>query len=130
MRLLGIDYGTKKIGMAFADTDANVAVPLDVVPNVGEESVETFAKYIEEEDVDTIVVGLPIPDGDQDDTQLKRTRVFINALKKRVDIPVEGEDEGYTTAESIWLQEEKQSDVPDDALAAMLILRQYMNRID
>ena len=63
MRILGIDYGDKKIGLAFGDTDARVAVPLDVVPNAGTQTLRVFADRVTSEDIYVIVVGFPLSTG-------------------------------------------------------------------
>ena len=129
MRILGIDYGDKKIGLAFADSETQIAVPLDVVPNAGEETLGVFAKQAKTEDIDLIVVGVPLSaGGHHGPEQLKKTRDFISQLASTTPIPVVEEDESYTTAESIRLQQEEGARAKEDALAAMLILRAYMDR--
>lgn len=130
MRILGIDYGDKKIGLAFADSDAGIAVPLDVVPNRGDETLQVFAKRVTGEQMDAIVVGVPLSTGGHHSpAQLEKTRAFIKQLEAVVSVPVIEEDEAYTTAESIRLQREEGAQADEDALAAMLILRGYLERL-
>src|SRR3989338_6631846 len=129
MRVLGIDYGDRKIGLAFGDTDAGIAVPLDVVPNRGEETLRVFAERVVADDMDVIVVGVPFATGGHHGPkQLQKTRDFIKALSALVSVPVEEEDESYTTSESIRLKREEGADADEDALAAMLIVRAYLER--
>lgn len=131
MRLLGIDYGDKKIGLAFGDTETKVAVPLDVVPNAGEKTLTVFAAQVKNEDIGRIVVGVPMPQGGfHGPGQLDKTRMFIEKLRQAVSVPVVEEDESYTTSESIRLQREEGVEAEEDALAAMLILQQYLRRPD
>lgn len=132
MRILGIDYGTKKIGLAFGDSEAGIAVPLDVVPNVGELTLRTFAEKVSKEDIDAIVVGVPLQANSAHSTkQLEATRAFIEALRVLVGgIPVHEEDESFTTAESIRLQREEGAQADEDALAAMLIVQAFLDRSD
>ena len=130
MRILGIDYGDKKIGLAFGDSDAGVAVPLDVVPNLGEATLKAFANKANTEDMDVIVVGVPLSTGGHHSpVQLEKTRAFIKQLEAMTSVPVVEEDESYTTAESIRLQREEGSDAEEDALAAMLIVQGYLSRL-
>ncbi len=130
MRILGIDYGDKKIGLAFAESESGIAVPLEVVPNMGEQTIATFAKNASKEDIDVIVVGVPLAQGGRHGSaQLEKTRVFIRALEAATSIPVVEEDESYTTAESLRLQQEEGAGAEEDALAAMLILRGYLERL-
>lgn len=130
MRILGIDYGDKKIGLAFGDSTVNVAVPLDVVPNMGEETIGVFAKRVDTDDIDVIVVGVPLSAGNHSSEQLEKTRAFIKVLQLAVPMPIMEEDESYTTAESIRLQKEEGVKAEEDALAAMLIVKQYMEHLE
>ncbi|PJA45665.1 Holliday junction resolvase RuvX [Candidatus Uhrbacteria bacterium CG_4_9_14_3_um_filter_50_9] len=131
MRILGIDYGDKKIGLAFGDTEARMAVPLDVVLNRGEETIQMFADRARTEDIDLIVVGVPLATGGHHGPeQLKKTRAFIAALISAVSIPVKEEDESYTTSQSIHLQMEEGVNAEEDALAAMLIVQSYLSRLN
>ncbi|MBI5369572.1 Holliday junction resolvase RuvX [Candidatus Uhrbacteria bacterium] len=130
MRILGIDFGDKKIGLAFGDSEAHVAVPLEVVPNAGEETIRIFVKRASVEDIDVIVVGVPLATGGPySSVQLEKTRAFIKALSSAVSIPVVEEDESYTTSESIRLQREEGSPAQEDALAAMLIVQSYIDHL-
>lgn len=129
MRILGIDYGDKKIGLAFGDSEARVAVPLEVIKNEGELTIQSLVDRIRTEGIDCVVVGVPLPQGNHSSAQLEKTRNFIASLAKAVDIPVIEEDESFTSAESIRLQREDQAQADEDALAAMLIVEQYMHRI-
>lgn len=130
MRILGIDYGDKKIGLAFGENETGIAVPLEVVPNQGEMTLRVFVEKVRTEDIDMIVVGVPLSTGSHHGSaQLEKTRAFIRALEGVVSVPVVEEDESYTTAESIRLQKEEGSQAHEDALAAMLIVRGYLERV-
>lgn len=129
MRVLGIDYGDKKIGTAFGDLETKVAVPLDVLTNHGDETLTSILKLIEEEGVERVVVGVPLSTGSHHNSeQLDKTRAFIVSLQSATEVEVVEEDESYTTAESIRLQMEEGAQAAEDALAAMLILQAYMNK--
>lgn len=128
MRILGIDFGDKKIGLAFGDSQARLAVPLEVVPNVGAETIRVFSKRVSTEDIDVIVVGVPLATGSHHSSkQLEKTRAFIQQLEEAVSVPVVEEDESYTTGESIRLQKEEGASASEDALAAMMIVQSYIN---
>lgn len=129
MRILGIDYGDKKIGLAFGETDARTAVPLEVIANEGAATIERLATRVKLEGIDTVVVGVPLPQGNHSSEQLEKTRVFIAALSRAVEVPVVEEDESFTSAESIRLQQEFGAQAQEDALAAMLIIQSYMDEV-
>jgi len=129
MRVLGIDYGDKKIGLAFGESETKVALPLDVIPNRGEDTIKELARKISLEDIEQVVIGAPISKGGHHGPeQLEKTRVFIEKIKAAVSVPVFEEDEAYTTAESIRLKREEGAEADEDALAAMLILEQFFGR--
>ena len=131
MRYLGIDYGDKKIGLAFGDTSAGIAMPLDVIVNRGTETLAWIADKVHSEDIGTIVVGAPLSEGAyHGPQQLEKTRSFIQRLSSVVSVPVVEEDESYTTAESIRLQREEGAEADEDALAAMLIAQAYLNKAE
>ena len=128
MRILGIDYGDKKIGLAFGDTNAKMAFPLEVMLN-DDETLEALQKKIETEQIEKVVVGVPLSTGGHHGPeQLEKTRKFIEKLRSSLSVEVEEEDESYTTAESIRLQKEEGAEADEDALAAMLIVQGYLSR--
>jgi len=129
MRYLGIDYGDKKIGLAFGDSEAGVAVPLEVIQNTGDDIQQKIADRIKSEQIDEVVIGVPLSTVEGPGSpQLEKTRSFIKQLQEVVSIPVHEEDERYTTAESIRLQREEGAEAADDALAAMLVLQAYLDQ--
>ncbi len=129
MRILGIDYGDKKIGLGFGESTANIAVPLEVIQNEGEKTIKNLTEKIKDEDIDLVVVGVPLSTGNHHNSeQLEKTRKFIELLKESTTVAVLEEDESYTTADSIRLQKEEGSKAGEDALAAMLIIQSYMSR--
>lgn len=129
MRLLGIDYGRKKIGLAFGDTETKVAVPLEVIWKQGDEAIRDIVSIIKKEDMDGVVIGIPSAVGSHpNEKQIAIVRAFVEKLKKQINISVEEEDESFTTAESRRLMSEEGAEAEEDALAAMIILQSYLNR--
>ena len=131
MRILGIDYGGKKSGLAFGESTAKVALPLEVIPNEGEKLFDILKKKIESEGIEAVVVGVPLSTGSHHGSkQLERNRAFISELGTHVSIPIFEEDESFTTAESLRLQVEEGAAADEDALAAMIILQAYFDRVE
>lgn len=130
MRVLGIDYGTKKIGLAFGDTETRVAVPFEVIRARAEEALNALVSLIKEESIDQLVIGMPGAVGSHtNEEQQARVRGFMKALQSKINLPIAEEDESFTTAESIRLMKEERAGAEEDALAAMLILQSYLDRI-
>lgn len=129
MRVLGIDYGKKKVGVAIGDMDLKVASPVTVWKNDGEKSiVDRIADFVGEENIGMIVVGVP-KKGDGDLTeQGKINERFAIRLAASVNVPVQTLDESFTSVESKRLQTEYGTDVKEDALSAMLIVQDFFDR--
>jgi putative Holliday junction resolvase len=129
MRLLGIDYGKRKIGLAFGDTETKIAVPLEVIWKQGDEAIRDIVSILKKEDMEGIVIGIPSAVGNHpNEKQIAIVRAFVDKLKKFTDLPIEEEDESFTTAESRRLMNEEGAEAEEDALAAMIILQSYLNR--
>lgn len=98
MKILGIDYGTKYIGLAIADEQIKIAHPYLVI----ESKIQNFIlaelkKIIEKEKITKIVVGRPIGLSGNISEQTKITDEFINFLKNNLSISVENFDERFTS---------------------------------
>ena len=119
LKILGLDYGRSKIGVAIADTETKTAIPFGVVKL--EDLRPKIEDLIKTEGIEKIVVGLPLGMDGKETAQTREVRSFIEVLKSKIDIEVATEDERLTTA-----QAKKQG--KDDAVAAMYILQSYLDR--
>lgn len=124
MRLLGIDYGTKRVGLALTDDKGMMAFPHAVVPNDGE-LLKTIEKLVEREGVSTIVIGHSLNREGNPNTVHAMVEEFIQDLTLNIGIPVELEPEQYTTQEAIRFQGRNEK---TDASAAAIILNAYIER--
>jgi len=123
MRLLGIDYGESKIGLAIGDDITKMALPFKILKESDmAKQVELIDQTIKVESIDLIVIGLPMSLQQNITEQTEHTQIFIKALKDR-GIEVELEDERLSSkaAQSLGIKE-------DDAVAAMQILQTYIDR--
>lgn len=123
MRYLGVDFGLKKTGLALGDDEIRIASPLEVIPG-GDDSFAHIKRIVLEEDIEGIVVGMPGTEGSE---QFEKTTLFVERLEERLDQKIYTIDENFTSVESRRLQEESGSKVPEDALAAMLILQAFFS---
>ena len=95
MRWLGIDPGEARIGIAACDPDERVAVPIEVVPAAAAfPAIRTIARR---EEVGGIVVGLPRLLGGEEGAAASAARALGERLRRRLDLPVEYEDERLTS---------------------------------
>ena len=124
MKLLGIDHGTKRIGLALGDTETSLALPWKTVEVANaDEAARIITRIIAEEGVDVVVVGLPIGG-----SQNAVVQSFLQELKMVVKIPVRTVDELMTSQIADRLR--KESSAHDrDTLAATEILQSYLDKI-
>jgi putative Holliday junction resolvase len=132
MRLLGIDYGKSKVGLALGDDITKMAFGFKTIKNQGlEKLIKEMKKIIEEEDIDLVVVGKPLNMQGKEEIP-KDLREFFNELKALNSVV--WQDERLTTKQA----EAMAKTIPgkpikfkelDDKLAAMVILQSYLDSL-
>lgn len=130
MRVLGIDYGSKHVGVALGDTEAKIASPWTVF--TGDSRLDVLRKIHEiaaRERVETIVVGVPRPLGDRDleNEQVMEIRAFIKDLGAQ-GIPVVEEDEVLSSRLAASQMRDRGEKGKRDDLAAATILQSWLDR--
>lgn len=124
MRLLGIDYGSKRVGTALSDDKGLMAFPHEVLQN-DKNLLSYIAKIIDEKEVTKIVIGhSKNREGDTNPIH-ERVTEFITDLTLEFGLPVELEPEQYTTQEAVRFQGKNEH---TDASAAAIILNSYITR--
>ncbi len=127
MRILGIDYGSSKIGLALGETDARLATPFGVI-DATKDVVMTIKDIVAREGVSRVVVGVPYTDDLKLSVQAEQVMRFIEKLQEHMTVPVVTVDERFSTAEAKRLMLEDTIKGEDDAIAAMTILQAYMDQ--
>jgi putative Holliday junction resolvase len=95
-RIVAIDYGTKRCGLAVTDPGQMIASPLETV--LSHELMNYLKTYFEKEEVELLVVGHPRQMDHSESESMKQIRFFVGAFKKRFkNIPVEWMDERFTS---------------------------------
>jgi methionyl aminopeptidase len=123
-RYLGVDWGSKRIGMALGDSQNRLALSAGLAQNA-----EEVAKTAEEEEVDIIVVGLPIKMGGNGHVGNKEElEYFLKKLRSLVSVPLDFFDERLSSKAADALPGLKKDKAPRDAVAAMIILQSYLEK--
>ena len=128
MRILAIDIGEKRIGVAAADDRTRVALPLaTVTPN--DDIIEAIAHLVEQQQAEELVVGLPLSLSGALGPQALRVQALVDALADRLPIPVRTWDERLTSVQAARHQPRgrRRSKGERDALAAAIILQTYLD---
>lgn len=128
-RAVGIDFGSKRIGIAVSDSGRMVATPFETIKRVGDRTVEhgRIAEIIAEIDATVVVVGLPLSLDGSDGHAVKLVRSEVRGLAKRLSIPVEEYDERFTTVTAeqslreMGTRRQAKRDVIDQVAAAVLL---------
>jgi putative pre-16S rRNA nuclease len=123
VKVLALDYGSARTGVAVSDPTGTLARPLEVVENASAPAgLKHLAELAEREGVDAIVVGLPVTLRGERGAQAEETEAFVSALRAVTEVPIESFDERFTTK----LAEAQPSDAPSDAVAAAHLLSTYL----
>jgi len=149
-RILAVDYGRKKMGLALADAEARIAEPHATLERVNRnEDMKRLRELVRDHGVKQIVVGLPLRLDGTPGEMAEEARRFAERLRKQVGVPVELADERLTSWQAEQLLEQEfgrrithretargrkksggasEGKYSVDAVAAMVILREYLAR--
>ncbi|HEM6577856.1 Holliday junction resolvase RuvX [Streptococcus suis] len=137
MRIMGLDVGSKTVGVAISDPLGFTAQGLEIIPideEKGEFGLERLTKLVEQYKVDQFVVGLPKNMNNTSGPRVEASQAYGDLLTERYKLPVDYQDERLTTvaAERMLIE---QADISRgkrkkviDKLAAQLILQNYLDR--
>ena len=132
MRILAVDHGEKRIGLALSDPTGTIASPLKVIEHVSRAiDAAQVADLASENDAGLIVVGQSFDDEGQPNLAGRRAAKFAEALKEQTRTPVVLWDESFSTQDvrasriELGVSRKKRAG-HHDALAAVMILRSYI----
>ncbi len=124
MKVLALDYGEARTGVAVSDPSGTIARPLCVVERAATEAgLERLGELVRAEGADRVVVGLPLTMRGGRGEQAHATERFVEALQAVLDVPVESFDERFTTD---LAERNGSSEAPEDARAAAHLLASYL----
>ena len=133
-KVMGIDYGNARIGVAFSDWLGIIANAYEVYHREDIESdMQHFQTLIKENEVNHIVIGLPLNMAGEEQEIAQQTRAFADMLKERFHLPVTFIDERLTSSEAEdilrragydWRARKQML----DAVSAQIILQEYLDR--
>lgn len=122
---MGLDYGSARTGVAVSDPTGTVVRPLCIVERAGSEAgLAELARLAREEEVERVVVGLPLTLRGTHGEQAAETERFAEALRGVLSVPVELYDERFTTD----LAQQTAGAAPQDAVAAAHLLSGWLER--
>jgi putative Holliday junction resolvase len=120
VKVLALDFGSARTGVAVSDPTGTLARPVCIVEQAGTDAgLDELLRVIRDEAPERIVVGLPLTLRGEHGEQARATTEFVEALRARVDVPVETYDERFTSVLAGG----------DDAKAAAHLLAGYLGRV-
>ena len=133
-RIMGVDYGDKRIGIALTDLMQIIASPLEVYQNKTlKEDIDYICKIIKDNDVEKVVFGLPLNmDGSEGD-RAKITKKFASLVAQQTNAEIVFQDERLSSIEADEIlikcnvKREKRKKLIDK-LSACIILESYLNK--
>ena len=130
MRILAVDPGTKRIGIAVSDPTGLIATPLTVLPRKDAEA--EISKLVVELEVELVIVGIPRGLGGNETQSGRMAREFVASLTTEVDVPIEEADERFTSriAEEALLEagvSRRDRRASTDKVAAAVLLQSYLD---
>lgn len=123
MRYLGIDYGTKKIGLALSDEEGHFAFPHAVIKN-DSKALKTIVEICKSERIGGVVIGRSLSYERTENAVMRNVYAFAERFTTETGLPIFYEDEVLTTREASRVITK---DVGTDARAAALILESFLN---
>jgi putative Holliday junction resolvase len=123
VKVVALDYGAARTGVAVSDATGLIARPLGVVERASTPSgLRRLREIVAEQDPERVVVGLPLTLRGDRGSQASETEAFVRLLRDAIEVPVETYDERFTTA----LAASSPGDAPEDARAAAHLLESYL----
>jgi len=123
LKVLALDYGSARTGVAVSDPTGTVARPVGVVERAGTQAgLARLVELIREHEAERVIVGLPLTMAGAHGEQAAETDAFVTLLRNAIDVPIESFDERFTTD----LAEQGGGGHPTDARAAAHLLSSYL----
>lgn len=127
-KFLGLDYGTKKVGLAIGDLQTKIASPYKILNN-NPDLINQLKDICLKETIEKIVVGVPLTLKSASSKQTQIVERFIAKLRKATYLEIVEQDERMSSIYAKSLLKETKSKHLDDDVAAMIILQSYFDQL-
>jgi putative pre-16S rRNA nuclease len=125
VRVLALDFGSTRCGCAVSDPTGTLATPIEALERpASRRGFARLVELVEEREVEHVVVGLPLRLAGGDSAQTLEVRHFAERLAHALDVPVELEDERFTTV----LAQRVGGSASEDSRAAAILLQGWLSR--
>jgi putative Holliday junction resolvase len=126
VKVLALDYGAARTGVAVSDATGTIAAPVGIVERAAtDDGLGRLQAIVREQDVERVVVGMPLTLRGEVGEQARETQAFVEALRGVLSVPVETYDERFTTT----LAAGAGGVADEDARAAAHLLQDYLRSV-
>jgi len=132
-RVLGVDYGSRRIGLAISDQSRTLATGWKTITN-NDTVYDTIGSIVEDKNINLIVFGLPVSIEGGDSKKAQEVKRFAAALEKVVNVPIAFQDESFTSRDAMetmvamnTTRKQRRDKGRIDVMAAALILQSYLD---
>lgn len=131
MRILAVDYGQQKVGLAISDEQKKVAVTKGVLIGLTQNKlIEKIKALVNLEKVGKVLVGLPLSMEGKLTEMTAEVKLFVEKLRDHLKVPVQTIDERFTTsAAQELLKDVEHKEKKEDAVAAQILLQNYLDSL-
>lgn len=128
MKTLGVDFGEKRIGLAISDPEGRVAVPSRILARTSDtQAVRAIQELVTAEDVERVILGLPLGLDGRPGEAADRVRSFARKLEGALKVPLVLRNEALTSVEAERLMGPDSRGRPVDAIAAQILLQEVLD---
>jgi len=125
MNILGIDFGQKRIGLAWVQEGIDIVFPYGKIEEKNsEKAVEKIVDFVKKEHIDKIVIGLPLGLNGEENENTQRIRSFAQNIGDMVSVEIIFMDERFTSHQA----DNTLGDASRDEKSAMIILQSYLEK--
>jgi putative holliday junction resolvase len=133
-RILGLDYGSVRVGIAISDPSGTIATGLKTLRN-DSTLIRRIADLVREHQIGRIVIGLPVSLKGKDSRKTEEVRTFCRALEEHVALPIILQDERYSSKDALatmiemnTTRKQRRNKGRIDEMAAAIILQSFLDR--
>lgn len=129
MKILSIDYGTKRVGLAVSDETETFAHRLEPIQNFKDEDslLDKLANILESEAIEDVIIGLPLGVDEKDTEMSKTIQLFVQRLNTLTKSDVKTVNETYTTRQAYSNRGNNKGIKSIDSESARILLQEYMD---
>lgn len=129
MKILALDYGKARVGLAVGDEETRVAVGKGILEGLSQNNlIEKIRAIVNLEQVDKVLVGLPLNMDGEETEMTQEVKLFVEKLRDNLEAPVQTIDERLTSKMADNLLREKKGEKKQDQVAAQIFLQSYLDQ--